>query len=158
RYEKDKFRIEEVTRKPSGLVSTTVGRVLFNDILAPKMAYYDLSLSSKNLARIIAECYQQLGRRPTIEPLDRMKDLGFRECTCSGLSFATDDLKTPGNKDAVLKDTEKKVDYFRKQYDRGNITETERYNNVIDLWTHARDQITSQMMEDLKNDRRVDDT
>src|SRR5438132_11715170 len=154
RFEKDKVRTEEVQRNPNGLVLTTVGRVIFNDILNHKMAFYDLALSSKQLSRIIADCYQQLGRRQTIELLDRMKDIGFRESTRSGLSFATDDLRTPHNKEAVLKDTEKKVDYFRKQYDRGNITEVERYNNVIDLWTHARDEITKQMMDDLKNDRR----
>ncbi len=154
RVEKDKTRTEEITRNPNGLVQTTVGRVLFNDILNPKMAFYDVSLSSKQLSRIIADCYQLLGRRETIDLLDRMKDLGFRESTRSGLSFATDDLRTPANKEKVLAETEKKVEYFRKQYDRGNITEVERYNNVIDLWTHARDEITTQMMEDLRNDRR----
>jgi DNA-directed RNA polymerase subunit beta' len=162
RGDKEKTRVEEVDRnpdpstgkKPIYLVPTTVGRVLFNDILKPYMAYYDLSLSSKHLARIIADCYQQLGRRETIDLLDRMKDLGFRESTRSGLSFATDDLKTPLNKEHVLKETEKKVDYFTKQYQKGHITEVERYNNVIDLWTHARDEITKQMMADLANDRR----
>src|SRR2546421_12804520 len=97
--------VEEVPRKPNGLVFTTVGRVLFNDILVPKMAYYDLSLGSKQLARIIADCYQLLGRRETIDLLDKMKDTGFRESTRSGLSFATDDLRTPLNKDAVIRDT-----------------------------------------------------
>jgi DNA-directed RNA polymerase subunit beta' len=157
KVDKSKTRVEEIQRKSSGLVFTTVGRVLFNDILNSKMAYYDLALSSKQLARIIADCYQLLGRRETIELLDRMKDLGFRESTRSGLSFATDDLRTPANKDKVLQETEKKVDQYRKQYDRGNITEVERYNTVIDLWTHARDLITEQMMEDLRNDRRPDE-
>ncbi|MFL5244593.1 MAG: DNA-directed RNA polymerase subunit beta' [Gemmataceae bacterium] len=154
KIDKDKTRVEVINRKANGLVETTVGRVLFNDILKPRMAYYDLSLSSKHLARIIADCYQVLGRRQTIDLLDRMKDLGFRESTRSGLSFATDDLRTPANKEAVLRDTEKKVEYFTKQYQKGNITEVERYNNVIDLWTHARDEITKQMMLDLANDRR----
>ncbi len=83
-----------------------------------------------------------------------MKEIGFRESTRSGLSFSADDLRTPKNKEGVLNATEKKVEHFRKQYDEGNITEVERYNTVIDLWTHARDEITKQMMEDLKNDRR----
>ncbi|HEY7152357.1 MAG TPA: DNA-directed RNA polymerase subunit beta', partial [Gemmataceae bacterium] len=157
KVDKTKTRVDEVQRKPGGLVFTTVGRVLFNDILNPKMAFYDLALSSKQLARIIADCYQLLGRRETIDLLDRMKELGFRESTRSGLSFATDDLRTPANKDKILNETEKKVDHYRKQYDRGNITEVERYNTVIDLWTHARDQITEQMMEDLRTDRRKDE-
>jgi DNA-directed RNA polymerase subunit beta' len=154
RYEKDKVRVDEVPRKPNGLVHTTVGRVLFNDILNPRMAYYDLPLSGKYLSRIIADCYQSLGRRETIDLLDRMKDLGFRESTRSGLSFATDDLKTPANKEAVIKETEKEVEKIQKQYQRGIITEGERYNKVIDLWTHARDEITKQMMHDLANDMR----
>src|SRR5260370_19923259 len=136
------------------LVHTTVGRVIFNDILKPDMSFYDLSLSGKHLSRIIADCYQQLGRRETIDLLDRMKDIGFRESTRSGLSFATDDLKTPLNKETVIRDTEKEVDKIQKQYQRGIITQVERYNKVIDLWPHARDEITKQMMHDLAKDGR----
>jgi DNA-directed RNA polymerase subunit beta' len=154
RSEKDKTRIEEVARPSNLLVNTTVGRVLFNDILKPDMAFYDLALSGKLLGRIIADCYQQLGRRETIDLLDRMKELGFRESTRSGLSFATDDLKTPANKEQVIKKTEKEVETIQKQYQRGIITDGERYNKVIELWTHARDEITKQMMEDLAHDVR----
>jgi DNA-directed RNA polymerase subunit beta' len=158
RVDKDKTKVDEVPRKPNGLIMTTVGRVLFNDILEKRMAFYDVAMGSKQLARVISDCYLLLGRRETIELLDRMKELGFRESTRSGLSFATDDLRTPANKEAVLKDTEKKVEKYRKAYEGGNITEVERYNNIIDLWTHARDQITTQMMEDLRTDRRKDET
>src|SRR5262245_6496278 len=118
------------------------------------MAFYDVAMTSKQLARVISDCYLLLGRRETIELLDRMKDLGFKESTRSGLSFAADDLRTPGNKESVLKATTKEVDRFLRQYGDGNITEMERYNRVIDLWTHARDEITKNMMEDLRNDRR----
>jgi DNA-directed RNA polymerase subunit beta' len=153
----DKTKTEEIPRTPNGLVTTTVGRVLFNAILNPKMAFYDLALSSKQLARIIADCYQQLGRRETIDLLDRMKETGFRESTRSGLSFATDDLRTPTNKESLLKDTEKEVDKVQRQYQKGIITDVERYNKVIDYWTHARDEITKTMMRDLAHDRRKDE-
>jgi len=154
RYEKDKLKVEELPRNPNLLVSTTVGRVLFNDVLKPQMAFYDLPLTSKYLSRIIADCYQQLGRRETIELLDRMKDMGFRESTRSGLSFATDDLRTPANKEHVIKEAEKEVLKAQKQYLNGVITDQERYNKIIDLWTHARDNITKQMMQDLMHDVR----
>ncbi len=150
----NKPRVEEIRRDPNGLVQTTVGRVIFNDILKPQMAYYDLSLSGKYLARIIADCYQYLGRRETIDLLDRMKDTGFRESTRSGLSFSTDDLKTPSNKETILNKTEKEVEKFQKNYQRGIITDHERYNKVIDQWTMARDEITKQMMFDLQHDLR----
>ncbi len=154
RSDKDKVRVDEVQRGSNLLVHTTVGRVLFNDILSPKLAYYDLSLSGKHLSRIIADCYQSLGRRETIELLDRMKDIGFRESTRSGLSFATDDLRTPVSKEQIIREIEKEVEKVQKQYQRGIITEGERYNKVIDLWTHARDEITKQMMHDLAHDIR----
>ena len=154
RVDKEKTVVEEIKRNPNGLVKTTIGRVIFNDILKPRMAFYDLPLSSKHLSRIIADCYQVLGRRETIDLLDRMKETGFRESTRSGLSFATDDLKTPSIKEAVLKKAEKEVEKVVRQYERGIITDQERYNKVIDEWTRARDEITKQMMTDLKNDVR----
>src|SRR5207302_8692516 len=104
-----------------------------------------------------ADCYGLLGRRETIALLDRMKELGFRESTRSGLSFAADDLRTPHNKEKVLAGTDKEVEKYRRAYERGDITDVERYNKVIDLWTHARDEITKQMMDDPKNDRRPDE-
>src|SRR5436305_1202405 len=108
--EKDKYRVEEVTRTPNGIVATTAGRVIFNDILDSRLPFYDLALSGKHLSRIIADCYQMLGRRQTIELLDKMKEIGFRESTRSGLSFSTDDLKTPPDKDHVIRDAEKEVE------------------------------------------------
>ncbi len=98
-----------------GAGKTTVGRILFNDILHANMAFYDIPMTSKNLARVISDCYQLMGRRETIDLLDRMKDTGFRESTRSGLSFATDDLRTPVNKDQVIRDTEKEVDKIMKE-------------------------------------------
>jgi DNA-directed RNA polymerase subunit beta' len=154
RLEKDKTRVEEIPRSATGLVSTTVGRVIFNDILKGQMAFYDLALSGKYLSRIIADCYQFLGRRETIDLLDRMKEIGFRESTRSGLSFSTDDLRTPENKEQIIRDTEKEVDKVQKQFQRGIIAEGERYNKVIDAWTTARDAITKQMMLELQFDVR----
>ena len=152
----DRVSVEELIVKENERVITTVGRVIFNDILYPEMAFYDLALSSKQLSRIIADCYQVLGRRATIDLLDKMKITGFRESTRSGLSFATDDLRTPANKEKELRETDKEVEKFRRQFEEGNITERERYNKTLDLWTRARDNITKHMMEDLRNDKRLD--
>nr|WP_206107679.1 DNA-directed RNA polymerase subunit beta' [Paludisphaera rhizosphaerae] len=139
---------------PGMVVTTTAGRVVFNDILHPKMPFYNLALGQKQLQGIIADCYQILGRRETIALLDRMKDVGFRESTRSGLSFATDDLRTPASKDAIIAEAEKEVQRNNKLYNRGIITDQERYGKVLDAWTHARERITSEMMEALKNDTR----
>ena len=119
--EKGTPRAEELPRKPNGLVRTTVGRVIFNDILHPKMAFYDLPLGSKYLSRIIADCYQILGRRETIALLDRMKETGFREshpvAACRSPPATCARRRT---RKRVLKEKDKEVEKVRKQFERGH--------------------------------------
>src|ERR1051325_1270003 len=141
--------------KPGALIDTTVGRVLFNMTLPDRMPYYNIPMRSSELAKVISDCYQVLGRRATIDLLDDMNRLGFRESTRSGLSFATDDLITPPSKSKIISDAEKEVLKKNKLYQRGIITEGERYNQVLDAWTHARERITSEMMSALEADFRA---
>jgi DNA-directed RNA polymerase subunit beta' len=137
-----------------GLIETSVGRVVFNDFLPPKMAFYNQSMKNRDLANVISDCYLELGRRHTIRLLDQMKECGFRESTRSGLSFATSDLKTPDNKEKVLAAAEAEVLKRQKLYEKGIITAQERYNQVLDTWTHASEEIRGAMMEAFKNDVR----
>ncbi|MFH1264515.1 MAG: DNA-directed RNA polymerase subunit beta', partial [Planctomycetota bacterium] len=139
---------------PGAVIETTVGRVIFNTVLPTGMLYYNTPMRSPQLATVISDCYEVLGRRATIDLLDEMNRLGFRESTRSGLSFATDDLITPPNKGKIIGAAEKSVLKIMKLYQRGIITEGERYNQVLDAWTHAREQITTEMMFELENDRR----
>ncbi|MDG2390592.1 MAG: DNA-directed RNA polymerase subunit beta' [Planctomycetaceae bacterium] len=140
--------------KLGGLIETSPGRVIFNDILNPHMSFYNMPMGSKDLARVISDCYLELGRRETILLLDSMKRTGFREATRSGLSFGANDMVTAPNKDEVIADSEVKVLQVQKLYDRGIITNQERYNQVLDTWTHARELITKSMMLELQNDVR----
>ncbi|MCC7084190.1 MAG: DNA-directed RNA polymerase subunit beta' [Pirellulales bacterium] len=140
--------------KPGAIIDTTVGRVLFNSILPAGMMFYNHPLRSSDLAKVISDCYQTLGRRATIGLLDDMNRLGFRESTLSGLSFGTDDLITPATKVRIIGEAEKEVVKRNKLYQRGIITEGERYNQVLDVWTHARERITSEMMTALEGDTR----
>ncbi|MCL4192169.1 MAG: DNA-directed RNA polymerase subunit beta', partial [Thermoguttaceae bacterium] len=112
------------------------------------------ALRNRELSEVISDCYELLGRRATIDLLDNMNQLGFRQATHSGLSFATDDLITPPSKSRIISEAEKKVMRIHKLYQRGIITEGERYNQVLDAWTHAREQITGEMMNELENDQR----
>ncbi len=139
---------------PAKLLTTTVGRVVFNAMLPEGMPFYNMAMRSAKLATVISDCYQILGRRATIDLLDDMNQLGFRESTRSGLSFATDDLITPDSKERIVGNAEKAVLRIMKLYQKGVITEGERYNQVLDAWTHARERITSEMMTVLENDHR----
>jgi DNA-directed RNA polymerase subunit beta' len=140
--------------KPGSLIETSPGRVIFNDILNPKLSFYNMAMRSKDLANVISDCYLELGRRETIKLLDNMKRIGFHEATRSGLSFGATDLVTAPNKDEVISDSEAKVLKVQKLYDRGIITNQERYNQVLDNWTHARELITKSMMHELEHDVR----
>jgi len=151
-----RVRTEDDSAKPGALIDTTYGRILFNMMLPEGMDFYNQPLRSGDLAGVISDCYQTLGRRATIDLLDDMNRVGFRESTRSGLSFATDDLVTPESKTKIIADAEKTVLRYRKLYDRGVITDKERYNNVLDAWTHAREQITKEMMSAMEHDTRGD--
>jgi len=140
--------------RPGKPINTTPGRVMFNDVLPAGMPYYNKALRQRDLNEIIADCHRLLGRAATIDLLDSMKDFGFKHATRSGLSFATVDLKSAPNKAEVIAAAEKEVQRTNAQYRRGVITEGERYNKVLDIWTHARDKITQGMMNELKSDKR----
>ena len=142
--------------RSGGLIVTTPGRVMFNDILSDRSAFYNMTMRSKDLQRVISDCYLELGRKETIALLDRMKELGFRESTRSGLSFGASDLKTSPDKPRIIEEAENLVLKAQKLYDRGVITDQERYNQVLDHWTHAREQITKTMMHELEHDIRED--
>ncbi|MCA9839763.1 MAG: DNA-directed RNA polymerase subunit beta', partial [Trueperaceae bacterium] len=136
------------------IIETTAGRIHFNMMLPPGMDFYNYPMRSGDLASVISDCYQRLGRRATINLLDDMMQLGFRESTRSGLSFATDDLVTPETKAKFIAEAEKTVMKHKKAFDRGMITGGERYNQVLDVWTHARESITVDMMKAMENDIR----
>jgi len=138
------------------LIETTVGRCIFNDMLPEGMPFYNMRMSQKLLSRVIADCFKFAGSAETIDLLDRIKDLGFRYATLAGLSFGITDLKIPAKKQEIIDETVDKVSKIRKNYQAGVLTEGERYNQVIDAWTHARVAVTSEMMRGLQEDTKED--
>ncbi len=155
RVKAENSNAEPITLKyPGALVETTPGRVLFNEMLPPGMDFYNYRMRSGDLAGVISDCYQRLGRGPTINLLDDMMQLGFRESTRSGLSFGINDLVTPTSKSQFIAEAEKQVLQYKKHFDRGVITSQERYNKVLDTWNHAREAITTDMMKAMENDDR----
>ena len=138
-------------------IVTTVGRLIFNDILAIGMPFYNCALSQKGAARVIADCHRLLGRAATIDLLDRIKDLGFQWSTLAGLSFGVTDLRVPAAKTKIIAAAQKSVDRVERDFQQGALTHMERYNQLIDIWIHARELVTEEMMKELKADRRDED-
>ena len=139
-------------------VVTTVGRLLFSDHNRTQMPFYNCALGSKGCARVIDDAYRYCGRAATIEFLDRMKEIGFKESTLAGVSLGIRDLRIPDAKGDLLAVSQKAADRVEKNYDRGIITERERYNQLLDIWAHCREQVTKELIETLKHDRRDPET
>ncbi len=151
--------ITDMKNQPEALpknnrIVTTVGRLLFNEILPEGMHYYNFALGSKACSRVIDDTYARCGRPATIDLLDNLKAIGFKYSTTSGLSFGLTDLRIPQKKQELIDATQKKVDRVEKAYHAGAITERERYNQLLDLWTHCRESVTKELLKELKNDRR----
>ncbi|MCC6680863.1 MAG: DNA-directed RNA polymerase subunit beta' [Phycisphaeraceae bacterium] len=135
-------------------ILTTVGRLMFNEILPVGMTYYNCALGGKGCSRVIDDTYARAGRPATIDLLDDLKAIGFKHSTISGLSFGLTDLRIPARKHELIDATQKRVDRVEKAYNAGAITERERYNQLLDLWTHCREQVSKELLKELKNDRR----
>jgi DNA-directed RNA polymerase subunit beta' len=139
------------------VVLTTVGRCIFNDILPKEMPFYNYALTAKGSSRVIADTYATLGRPATIKLLDDMKALGFKRSTLAALSFGITDIRSPDSKATILDEGQKKADKIEKNYRMGAITEQERYAQLIDVWGHARKQVTEDLMAGLSKDFRDDE-
>ncbi len=133
---------------------TTAGRVMFSEILDVGMPFYNCALGKKGAARVIDDTYRFCDRAKTVDLLDRLKNIGFRWSTLAGISFGVTDLRIPDEKVELLDAAQARADKVRKNYERGLITERERYNQLLDIWAHCREQVTKTLVETLKKDRR----
>ncbi len=141
----------------NGKAITTVGRLIFNDILPEGMSFYNSPLGSKGCGRVISDCYSVLGRRDTLDLLDNIKKLGFKYSTLAGLSFGITDAAIPAEKAEILAAAQTRVNKIEKDYESDVITAGERYNQIIDEWVHANEEVKKHLIQTLKDDSRADD-
>ncbi|MDD5194742.1 MAG: DNA-directed RNA polymerase subunit beta' [Candidatus Omnitrophica bacterium] len=139
-HAKIKLRIEEEGKRK--IVETTVGRAIFNQIMPKGFHYVNQTLSKKSVSEIIADCHKQFGHSQTIELLDRIKDLGFEYATLGGISISVNDLKIPEQKKECLDEANEELLKVDEQYKKGIITERERHNKIIDIWTRTTDRVS----------------
>lgn len=135
------------------LIETTVGRVIFNQIVPKEAGYINELLTKKGIIKNIARVFKSVGNKRTVQFLDDLKATGFRYAMRGGLSVNLDDIVIPTSKDKIIESAQKKVDAVEKSRMRGLITEGERYNKVIDVWTHATNEVKSDLMNTLRTSR-----
>ncbi|HAV24012.1 MAG TPA: DNA-directed RNA polymerase subunit beta', partial [Bacteroidetes bacterium] len=135
------------------LVETTVGRVLFNQIVPKDVPFINELLNKKRLVQIISMVFRRCGNLETAHFLDNLKMLGFTYATKGGLSVSVGDVIIPKEKQEIIAKATKDVESVESQYYRGFITNGERYNKVIDIWTRATSRIADKLFESLQHDR-----
>src|SRR5678810_866849 len=131
-------------------LDTTVGRVLFNAIIPEEIPFQNRDMKKKALGELVFESYRRSGRQGTVPFLDRLKEFGFRYATRGGISIGIEDLHIPAEKETLLAEAEERVNRFQKAYQTGNITNGERYNKVIDTWTHANNDVADAMVRAMR--------
>jgi DNA-directed RNA polymerase subunit beta' len=140
----------EITR----ILETTAGRVLFNEVVPNEVGYLNDVLTKKALRDIIGLVLKTCGTARTSKFLDDIKNLGYNMAFTGGLSFNLDDIIIPKEKDVLVNKAKAEVEEVMVNYNMGLITNNERYNQIIDIWTHTNSRLTHTLMEQLKNDKQ----
>ncbi|MFC1987206.1 DNA-directed RNA polymerase subunit beta' [Chloroflexota bacterium] len=145
------FRAEiEVRQEENGQrIKTSVGRILFNDILPRELGFYNKEVDKSSIKRIVVDSAKLLSDEDMAVVLDNMKRLGFQYATKSGTTIAMSDIKVPESKPKLIEEADAKAAIIESQYHRGLITEDERYNGVVGVWTEATDKITAALSDSL---------
>ncbi|HOP96109.1 MAG TPA: DNA-directed RNA polymerase subunit beta' [Verrucomicrobiota bacterium] len=140
----------DATRK---IIETTVGRVIFSEIWPEELGFPNKPVKKADLGDMIWRCYKTAGHEKTVAMLDKLKELGFREATKAGVSIGIDDMIIPVEKDQEIEAAQKQIKEVEKQYRKGVITPGERYNKIVDIWTHCTDQISNVMFRTLEKNQ-----
>ena len=135
------------------LREATCGRLIFNSVFPEKLPFFNEVASKSKIEKLVRDCHLTYGSYATAEFLDKLKNLGFEYATRAGITVGIDDMIIPPEKAELVEAARKEVARVQKQYERGVITNGERYNKVIDLWTHTTSEISEVMFERLREDR-----
>jgi DNA-directed RNA polymerase subunit beta' len=160
-----KVRIQEHVRQESGflrpairVIDTTVGRALLSEIL-PKGLSFDLvnrDMTKKAISGVINACYRSVGLKETVVFADQLMYTGFNYATRAGVSIGVDDMVVPLQKGKILASAEREVKEIQEQYASGLVTNGERYNKVVDIWSRTNDQVAKAMMDKLGTEEALD--
>ena len=129
----------------SKMLVTTVGRVFFNEILPSSLGFVNRCCDKSFLGKLIWHCYRQSGNTETVRVLDSLKNIGFEHATLAGISIGLSDMIIPIEKEEIIARAHKSVAEVESQYRRGIITDGERYNKIVDIWTQATDETSTAM-------------
>jgi DNA-directed RNA polymerase subunit beta' len=149
-HTKIKVRLNAIPGQKSSLIETTVGRVIFNQIVPKEMGYLNELLTKGRLRQIIGLCFRKAGLAKTVEFLDATKEIGFMAATRGGLSVSISDVVIPEEKIKLIAKAQETVDNIEEYYQNGVITSGERYNKIIDTWSNATNKVADKLYQELQ--------
>ncbi len=152
-----KVKVEDIDDKGEKvvkLIETTCGRVLFNEKVPNEVGFINDVMTKKALRDMIGNVLKVCGTSRTVQFLDDIKDLGYNMAFKGGLSFNLDDIIVPEEKEELVKKAQEKVREVMDNYNMGLITNNERYNQIIDIWTHTNIRLTNILMNKLEKDKQ----
>jgi DNA-directed RNA polymerase subunit beta' len=152
-----KVKVEDIDENGAyfnHIIETTVGRVLFNEFVPRQAGYVNQILTKKSLRSIITDVFNKSGNAITVKFLDDIKNLGYTMAYRGGLSFNLGDVIIPEDKAEIVGNGYQEVEEVINNYNMGFITNNERYNQVIDIWTHANAKLTNSVMKTISTDRQ----
>ncbi|HSU60873.1 MAG TPA: DNA-directed RNA polymerase subunit beta' [Bryobacteraceae bacterium] len=136
-------------------MDTTVGRVILNDVLPKEMPFINGLLKKKGLGQLVQYCYLKFGLQITVQMLDEVKKLGFLYATRAGISIGIDDMVVPEEKAGLVREAERQVIEVQAQYQEGAITQSERYNKIIEIWSKVTEAVSDKMFKNMEEDDRT---
>ncbi|GAB1417403.1 DNA-directed RNA polymerase subunit beta' [Bacteroidales bacterium] len=147
-----KVDVEENKQIVNKLLETTVGRVLFNEVVPKGYGFINQLLTKKSLREIIGSMVKKQGTAAAAHFLDDIKNLGFKMAYTGGLSFNLSNVKVPSAKEELIHSANEEVEEVMNSFNNGLITYNERYNQIIDIWTHTNSRLTNTVMQNLAQD------
>ena len=136
------------------MIETTVGRCIFNEHLPESLRFINQEMNRRELTRLVAQCHYVLGNAETVKLLDNLKDLGFRYATLAGISIGIDDMHIPSTKGKLIDEANKEIITIEQEYQDGLITKGERYNKIVDIWTHVTERVSDEMFREIEAEER----
>ena len=144
-----KFKVE------GEIIDTTVGRLIFNSHIPSALGFYNKTIQKNDLSNIVSQCFEKLGKQHSALLVDNLKEVGYKFATISGISISQNDMQIPKEKELIIEKSTEIVKKINNQYWKGLITDEERYNNTIKIWSSTKVDVTEIMINNVEDDNNI---
>ena len=146
---RDNIRVRNDKSSDKEVISTTIGRIIFNSLLHESFEFYNQTIDKGLLKDITLRSFKELGNEETSRLLDAIKSAGFEYATKSGITMAINDIKIPNSKYDIVKKADNQIETLENKFNQGFITEDEKYRSAVNIWTEANEQVTAEIEDSL---------